>query len=45
LLRYFEKFDAPRIAWPLRALVHLGAWMRLCAVIVRTLLTRRRPSP
>lgn len=41
LLRYFDKFDAPRMAWPLRALVRLGAWLRFAAMVLRTLLRRR----
>lgn len=40
LLRYFDKFDAPRTAWPLRLLVRLGAWARLALVLARTLLRR-----
>lgn len=41
LLRYFDKFDAPRTAWPLRALIRLGAWLRLLLVFARTALLRR----
>ena len=40
LLRYFDKFDAPRTAWPLRALIRLGAWLRFGLVLIRTLLRR-----
>ncbi|MFO1493640.1 MAG: glycosyltransferase family 2 protein [Lysobacterales bacterium] len=29
LLRYFDKFDAPRTAWPLRWAIRLGAYARL----------------
>jgi N-acetylglucosaminyl-diphospho-decaprenol L-rhamnosyltransferase len=28
-LRYFDKFDAPRLAWPWRALIRIGALLRL----------------
>lgn len=38
LLRYFDKFDAPRMAWPLRAPIRLGAWLRFAAAVLRTLL-------
>ncbi len=41
LLRYFDKFDAPRTAWPLRALIRVGAWLRLLLVFARTALLRR----
>ena len=30
-LRYFGKFDSPRVAWPWRALIRLGAALRLAA--------------
>ncbi len=40
LLRYFDKFDAPRTAWPLRVLVRIGAWLRLLIAATRTLLRR-----
>jgi GT2 family glycosyltransferase len=40
LLRYFDKFDAPRTAWPLRVLVRLGAWLRLLIAATRALLRR-----
>ncbi len=30
-LRYFGKFDAPRLAWPWRVLIRLGAYFRLGA--------------
>lgn len=29
LLRYFDKFDAPHTAWPLRIAIRAGAWARL----------------
>jgi len=41
LLRYFDKFDAPRCAWPLRALVRIGAWARLLLVLGRGALRLR----
>ena len=40
LLRYFDKFDAPRTPWPLRVLIRLGAWLRFGLVLIRTLLRR-----
>jgi hypothetical protein len=40
LLRYFDKFDAPHTAWPLRVLIRLGAWLRLLLAATRTLLRR-----
>jgi GT2 family glycosyltransferase len=40
LLRYFDKFDAPHTAWPLRVLIRVGAWMRLLLVLARTALRR-----
>lgn len=40
LLRYFNKFDAPRMAWPLRQLIRLGAAARLVVAVTRTLLRR-----
>lgn len=33
-LRYFGKFDAPRLAWPWRALIRLGALLRLVVQLV-----------
>jgi GT2 family glycosyltransferase len=36
LLRYFEKFDAPRIAWPLRVLIRLGALGRLGGGVMKS---------
>lgn len=45
LLRYFEKFDAPRTSGPLRVLIRLGAWLRLGLVVTKTLLrVQRIPS-
>lgn len=38
LLRYFDKFDAPRISWPLRALIRMGAFGRLGLSAVKNLL-------
>lgn len=35
LLRYFDKFDAPRTPWPLRALVRGGALVRLALALLR----------
>lgn len=40
LLRYFDKFDAPKTAWPVRALIRAGAWLRLALALARTLLRR-----
>ena len=40
LLRYFDKFDAPHTAWPLRIVIRLGAWLRLGVSSARTLLRR-----
>lgn len=40
LLRYFDKFDAPGTAWPVRVLIHVGAWGRLLMVAAKTLLRR-----
>jgi N-acetylglucosaminyl-diphospho-decaprenol L-rhamnosyltransferase len=40
LLRYFDKFDAPNTAWPVRAVVRLGAWSRLGVDLLRALLHR-----
>jgi GT2 family glycosyltransferase len=42
LLRYFDKFDAPHTAWPLRVLVRFGAWSRLLFAVLRTLLRSPR---
>jgi GT2 family glycosyltransferase len=42
LLRYFDKFDAPQTAWPLRVLIRLGAWLRLSFAVLRTFLRRSR---
>lgn len=41
LLRYFNKFDAPTTAWPLRVLIRVGAWARLLLIVTRTMLRRR----
>ncbi|MEZ5466289.1 MAG: glycosyltransferase family 2 protein [Lysobacterales bacterium] len=41
LLRYFDKFDGPNTAWPVRALVRLGAWSRLAVELLRTALRRQ----
>lgn len=41
LLRYFDKFDAPATAWPLRLLIRLGAAVRLLLGVVAALLRRR----
>ena len=38
LLRYFDKFDAPRTVWPLRVLIRLGAFARLALVMSRAVL-------
>lgn len=38
LLRYFDKFDAPRCPWPLQLLIRAGAWLRLGLAMARTLL-------
>ena len=40
LLRYFDKFDAPHTAWPVRALVRIGAWGRLGMNLIQTLFRR-----
>jgi len=40
LPRYFGKFDAPRMAWPLRVLIRIGAMARLSACLIRSLLWR-----
>lgn len=40
LLRYFDKFDAPNTALPIRALVRAGAWSRLSLDLLRALLRR-----
>ena len=41
LLRYFDKFDAPRLSWPLRVLIRCGAVGRLGIGVVQTLLWPR----
>jgi hypothetical protein len=43
LLRYFDKFDAPHTALPLRLLIRLGAWLRLLFAVARALLRKRAP--
>ena len=40
LLRYFNKFDAPNTRWPVRWLIHLGAWARLMVSLVQALWRR-----
>ncbi len=40
LLRYFDKFDAPRIAWPLRILIRAGAVGRFGLGVIKNLLWR-----
>ncbi len=40
LLRYFDKFDAPRMAWPLRLLIRMGAFGRLALGVLRSVVWR-----
>jgi N-acetylglucosaminyl-diphospho-decaprenol L-rhamnosyltransferase len=47
MLRYFEKFDAAQTAWPLRALVYAGSWLRyrVCLSGVLTAGTKNTLAP
>lgn len=41
LLRYFDKFDAPRTTWPLRVIIRAGAALRLVLGLLSALLKSR----